>query len=416
MATSIFPRLNEACWSAPGHSFTIDYPIGLLDAIRAEAVDGLYRLRHGGIEIGGVLFGSRTETGVRILKYRPLQTEYAQGPFFLLSEKDESSLEEMLKTTETDPELSGLVPVGWYHSHTRTGVSLSEQDLALYNRRFPEPWQIALVLRPTHLGPAEVGFFFREANGVVHCESSHNAFTMNPRTVPQAAAPPRLEVARTPIRAPVAAEPEKPKKGSWMWLATAIVLAGLGLAVLTDAIHISGLTGSHSTLNLRATDSDGAVRIEWDPTAEPLVEAGSASLLVLDGDQRLETPLSREMLQTGKLDYRRHSPDVEIRLRVNGPGANPVQELTRLTGLPAVPTPAPERYAADRSKALKPAWTPTKKRTVAKSRRPVKAETEPAPQALVDPPRRSGLQRARRLLPPQLWRRSPKPDEVTTDQ
>jgi len=202
-----------------------------------------------------------------------------------------------------------------------------------------------------------------------------------------------------------------------MWLVTAIVLAGLGLAVLTGAIHISGLIGSHATLNLRATDSGGAVRIEWDPTAEPLVDAGNASLLVLDGDKRVETPLNPEMVRAGKIDYRRRSSDLEIRLRVNGPDGNPVQELTRLTGLPAITPPAPERYAADRSEAPKPKWTPAKKRTTAKlHRRPSRAEAEPAPQPVVDAPQRPWLQRAH-LWPPNpvaLWRRIRKSDGTTT--
>jgi len=411
MAASAFTNPDQR-WSAPGHTFTIEYPIGLLDAIRAEAVDGLYRLRHGGIEIGGVLFGTKTATGVRIHRFRPFQIEYSRGPFFVLSERDESSFDELLKTAETDQELSGLVPIGWYHSHTRTGVRLSEQDLAFYHRRFPEAWQIALVLRPTQLGPAEVGFFFREENGAVHHDSSYNAFTIGPLTMTQARVP-RLEVAPTPIKPPTWTEPEKASRGNWLWLVTAILLAGLGLGILTGAIHFSGFTGSRATLNLRATDSGGDVRIVWDPTAEPLVDAGSASILVLDGDKRVETPLSAEMLQGGKLVYRRESRDVEIRLRVNGSGGNPVQELTRLTGLPAVPPAAPERYAADRPKQLKPKWTPSKKRTLARVHRTRKAEAKPALQPPNDEPRQPWVKRALRPLNPvALWRRIRGSDDV----
>ena len=108
------------------------------------------RLPHGGVEVGGVLFGSRMEHGVRILKRRALQSEYGQGPSFALSANDEIALEKLIADAAADPELADLEPVGWYHSHTRSGVFLSEQDLDLYNRRFPQPWQIALVLRPTH--------------------------------------------------------------------------------------------------------------------------------------------------------------------------------------------------------------------------------------------------------------------------
>src|SRR5262249_21274330 len=126
-----------ANWSVEGHDFTIAYSIELLDAIRNEAVDGLHRLRHRGIEVGGVLFGLRTENGVSILKYRKFESEYAQGPGFLLSESDEVALEKLIEEARDDEELSDLEPVGWYHSHTRSGVCLSPEDLDLYHRRFP---------------------------------------------------------------------------------------------------------------------------------------------------------------------------------------------------------------------------------------------------------------------------------------
>src|SRR5438034_11691428 len=116
-------------WSPEGHDFTIAYPVELLNAIRQEVVDGLHRLPHGGVEVGGVLFGSRMEHGVRILKRRALQSEYGQGPSFALSANDEIALEKLIADAAADPELADLEPVGWYHSHTRSGVFLSEQDL-----------------------------------------------------------------------------------------------------------------------------------------------------------------------------------------------------------------------------------------------------------------------------------------------
>lgn len=46
--------------------------------------------------------------------------------------------------------------VGWYHSHPRMSIFLSEHDLAIHRERFAEPWMIALVLEPDkHTG----GFF-----------------------------------------------------------------------------------------------------------------------------------------------------------------------------------------------------------------------------------------------------------------
>src|SRR5438874_10894513 len=97
MSTGVTEQLVR--WEADGQGFRIDYSIRLLDKIRGETVDGLHRLPHGGIEVGGVLFGSRTEGGVRILAHRPLEIEYAVGPGFLLSENDEAALKRLIDET-----------------------------------------------------------------------------------------------------------------------------------------------------------------------------------------------------------------------------------------------------------------------------------------------------------------------------
>src|SRR5947208_15746839 len=99
---------DVASWSAPGHAISIEYPVRLLDEIRAEAVDGIHRIRHGGIEIGGVLFGSREGDRIRILNWRPLHCEYAQGPSFILSENDETALDTLISQAVPNPGMSGL--------------------------------------------------------------------------------------------------------------------------------------------------------------------------------------------------------------------------------------------------------------------------------------------------------------------
>src|SRR5262245_50122928 len=130
-------------WSASGYPLVIDYSRRVLDEIRAETVAGLNSLRHGGVEVGGVLFGVQDGDRIQIIAWRALPCEYANGPNFHLSQRDEDALETLIAGSQADPDLSGLEPVGWYHSHTRTGVLLSESDMAVYHRHFPKSWQIA---------------------------------------------------------------------------------------------------------------------------------------------------------------------------------------------------------------------------------------------------------------------------------
>jgi proteasome lid subunit RPN8/RPN11 len=52
--------------------------------------------------------------------------------------------------------------VGWFHTHPRMGVFLSDYDVWLHTHFFPEPWQVALVIEPcTQIG----GFFVRSEDG-----------------------------------------------------------------------------------------------------------------------------------------------------------------------------------------------------------------------------------------------------------
>jgi hypothetical protein len=111
----------------------------------------------------------------------------------------------------------------------------------------------------------------------------------------------------------------------------------LGIWAVAAGFRITGLPSSRPTLNLVAVDHGGQVRIEWDRQARPVVAADKATLLIVDGDEKIETILSPELLHGGNMVYNRKSQNVEIRLRVFGADNDPIQELTRLTGLPAAP-------------------------------------------------------------------------------
>jgi hypothetical protein len=111
----------------------------------------------------------------------------------------------------------------------------------------------------------------------------------------------------------------------------------LGILALAAGFRITGLASSHPTLNLVATDHRGQVRIEWDRKSKPVLASDKATLLIVDGDDKIETALSPQLLHGGNMIYNRKSPNVEIRLRVFKADNDPIQELTRLTGLPPVP-------------------------------------------------------------------------------
>lgn len=178
-------------WSTPQCPFVIEYSRKALDDIRLAVVDAFFSLPRGGAEIGGILLGRFEEPRLQVLEYAPLECEHAFGPAFTLSPKDQARLSEML--AEAPQRYAGLQVVGWYHSHTRSDISLCDADLEIHNRYFPEPWQVALVLRPSTLQPTQAGFFFREADGSVRSQSSYQEFTLE--TLPARPLPSGVPVA-----------------------------------------------------------------------------------------------------------------------------------------------------------------------------------------------------------------------------
>jgi hypothetical protein len=169
----------------------------VIEQIRQEVERGR-GLSGGERETGGVLFGIHEPGRIRILASKPIRCEHALGPGFVLSEKDEEGLAQLIPSPATDPGLSGLQALGWYHAHIRSKIFLSERDLQIHSRYFDAPYQIALVVHPRSEGPPRAGFFFREASGQMRTESSYEEFTFE--TPPPAA--PEAKPAAVSKRAP----------------------------------------------------------------------------------------------------------------------------------------------------------------------------------------------------------------------
>jgi proteasome lid subunit RPN8/RPN11/DNA-directed RNA polymerase subunit RPC12/RpoP len=164
-------------WRIPQCPFAMECVTAVLDQIRLEVERGR-DLPSGGRETGGVLFGIQEPGRISILASKPVECDHATGPGFVLSEKDEKRLAQLISATDTDPELNGLKVLGWYHSHIRSRIFLSDRDLLIHSRYFGAPYQVALVVHPKSNGPTRAGFFFREPSGEMRSESSYQEFTL----------------------------------------------------------------------------------------------------------------------------------------------------------------------------------------------------------------------------------------------
>lgn len=70
-------------------------------------------------------------------------------------------LDSVMRARQTASETRRMV--GWYHNHRFLGLELTEQDVEIHLRHFPEPWQCALVLIPDRDSPR--GAFFQRKAG-----------------------------------------------------------------------------------------------------------------------------------------------------------------------------------------------------------------------------------------------------------
>jgi proteasome lid subunit RPN8/RPN11 len=165
-------------WGPEGSPLTVHYAVSVMEELRQAGEQGFQKIPHGGVEVGAVLLGTREAGAVWIQEWRPIECSHARGPGFALSESDLVGLEQQLAALAA--ELPTLEVVGWFHTHTRSELALSGEDVAVYERCFPQPWQVALVMRLKKESAAVAGFFCREADGTIRAEKSYEEFTVRP--------------------------------------------------------------------------------------------------------------------------------------------------------------------------------------------------------------------------------------------
>lgn len=173
--------LTFGTWNAAASPVTIEYSLVVIEEIRHEVAEGFQKLSRGGIEVGGLLFGVHEGQNVRVMAIRPVACEHAAGPAFRLSERDRDALQDQIRRSKDDARLDGLVCVGWYVSHTRTEIALTDYDQELFSSHFAEPWQVTLVIRPSRGGNMRAGFFVREPDGTVNAGQSYAEFSFPDR-------------------------------------------------------------------------------------------------------------------------------------------------------------------------------------------------------------------------------------------
>jgi protein TonB len=162
-------------WAVPQKPLSVRFPFPLIDRLEHEAVESFRSLHSRGSEIGGLLLGRvslKDPAAVSIEDYEPVVCDYSRGPLYRLSDADMGRLERAIEQRRA---AGGLAVVGFFRSHTRKGLALDADDLALFKARFADPRQVALLIRPFATKASTAGIFIWE-DGAVRGEASHLEF------------------------------------------------------------------------------------------------------------------------------------------------------------------------------------------------------------------------------------------------
>jgi len=350
-----------AHWSVPQCPFTIEYSPRVLDDIRLAVVDAFCSMPHGGVEIGGVLLGKYGRGRLEIQDYVPLPTEHVSGPSFELSSYDHMKLAEVLATARGNPR--GGQPVGWYHSHTRSGISLTAADLEIHKRYFPEPWQVALVMQPYERQPTRAGFFFREADGAIRDNSCYQEFAMEslaigkiPDAVEAGGEAARLEPPPAAREVPDVASPlpsfgqVAPKlsyRRQGILLASILAVAMGAWAYHTRDLWLPVRVPEVRYIGLNTADADGQLQIRWDRNSPAVRQARAGAVTIEDVGNPQVVELDAAHLQAGVFTYGRKGGKVDVAMTLSLPDGQRVREATSFLGQAPV-RPAPEQEVAVR--------------------------------------------------------------------
>jgi hypothetical protein len=364
-------------WSVAESPVSVEYSLIAIEEIRREVAEGLQKLSRGGVEVGGVLYGSRDGRTVNVQSMRPIECEHARGPAFVLSDHDRGLLEEQVPRDLADPRLEGMICVGWFLSHTRSEIMLSESDQEIYSTFFGAPWQVTLVIRPGRGGSMRAGFFVREPDGTVKTESSYQEFNFPDRLAGVLDRPPRgdrsdrterpdrTQAERLPppsfsraseggtATAPAPSEqiqkplppipdflpvqkpvPQTPRRAKWPLLVGWVVLV---VGLVAGAMRFFILAPHVEPISLSISERGGVLLIQWNRSATPVSDAATGSLAIFDGKDARTVDLKPVDLASGKFSYQRNSGDVEVRLTLAAPNGQKLgEEASRFLGAPPI--------------------------------------------------------------------------------
>lgn len=336
-------------WEVEDKPLVIHLDYGVVDRLGAEVMRGFGLVPKRGAEVGGLLLGTvevdGERTAVRVDDFVAVPCDYLKGPSYQLTEKDEARFAEAVAQAQNGERTL----VGFFRSHTRDGLGLTDDDLDRFRRYFGLKSQVILLVRPFATRTSQGAFFFEEANGFRR-ESSYREFPFRRRDL-GGGSPPKREVApvdeaesapdlrvwiKTQRGEPIAAEPVAPVekyeprqapapaqfRSRWVWLPLSLVFLVVGLvvgfqgAMMLNQTDIERAALQTLSMGLSARLENGKAVLRWNRNAPAIRHALSGTLRILDGDSSKLISLDTRQLQHGTVIYMSAESPVNFRLEV----------------------------------------------------------------------------------------------------
>lgn len=156
-------------WSLPGSPARIHLYLDVVERLGREVLSAFESVPDRAVEIGGILLGRADpdiSPRIEIRDFEPFFGDYRSDHRFVLSEADRSKFEDLVATRGKAHAYESRV-VGYYRSHNRTGLCLSEEDLTLIRGCFRDPTNVFLIIKPEEDRNLNAGFFFWDEEQIV---------------------------------------------------------------------------------------------------------------------------------------------------------------------------------------------------------------------------------------------------------
>ncbi len=360
----VISPVDHCFWESPDKSVAIYTALDVIEAVnqailRVGAAAPVHRA-----EIGGLLLG-RAERAERLTVwidfFEPIACSYPRGPSWLLNEAEQDELGDALA------ERPRAQVVGFFRSHTRKDLFLSEEDLSFAARFFAEPESVFLVVKPFTTRPNLAGFFYWE-NGEIHGSASYCEFafvraepgggSVAPLAVPAAREwvrelNPQLSEAHVEERFAPFGIAKKPKRSAalmWVVPVAALVMASAVAGYLVyrprtpaplarAARRVDQVPGNALALSVSQIEQN--FTLTWDRQSPVIGSAKGGVLAISEGSLNREIALTAEQLHTGGLVYAgpvAAGDIVSFRLRIET-GQGEVLNAPAVEFIPRLPTP-----------------------------------------------------------------------------